>query len=85
MDTPKVYCAYTEMVATGSLVEKPRNPNKHAESQIIAPAKIIRHQGWRNPIVVSALSLKGMGVCWQPGCLARKACLWIIRSMLPKR
>ena len=38
MDTPKVYCAYTEMVATDSLVENPRNPNKHPESQIIALA-----------------------------------------------
>ena len=64
MDTPKVYCAYTEMVATDSLVENPRNPNKHPESQIIALAKIIRHQGWRNPIVVSKRSgfvIKGHG------------------------
>ena len=64
MDTPQIYCAYTEMVATDSLVENPRNPNKHPESQIIALAKIIRHQGWRNPIVVSKRSgfvIKGHG------------------------
>ena len=29
---------------------------EHPESQIIALAKIIRHQGWRNPIVVSKRS-----------------------------
>ena len=60
----EVYCAYTEMVATDSLVENPRNPNKHPESQIIALAKIILHQGWRNPIVVSKRSgfvIKGHG------------------------
>ncbi len=60
----EVYCAYTEMAATDSLVENPRNPNKHPESQIIALAKIIRHQGWRNPIVVSKRSgfvIKGHG------------------------
>jgi len=31
----------------------PRNPNKHPEEQIKLLAKIIRAQGWRNPIVVS--------------------------------
>ena len=52
------------MVATDSLVENPRNPNRHPEEQIVALAKIIRHQGWRNPIVVSRRSgfvVKGHG------------------------
>lgn len=60
----EVYCAHTEMAATDSLVENPRNPNKHPEGQIAALAKIIRHQGWRNPIVVSRRSgfvIKGHG------------------------
>lgn len=64
MDTPEVYCAYTSLVPTDSLVENPRNPNKHPEEQIVALAKIIRHQGWRNPIVVSKRSgfvIKGHG------------------------
>lgn len=34
----------------------PRNPNTHPESQIRLLARIIEHQGWRNPIVVSARS-----------------------------
>lgn len=64
MDEPQIYCAYTDLVATDSLVENPRNPNRHPEEQIIALAKIIRHQGWRNPIVVSRRSgfvIKGHG------------------------
>ena len=59
-----IYCAHTDMVATDSLVENPRNPNRHPEEQIVALAKIIRHQGWRNPIVVSRRSgfvVKGHG------------------------
>lgn len=64
MDIPQIYCAHTDLVATDSLVENPRNPNRHPEDQIIALAKIIRHQGWRNPIVVSRRSgfvVKGHG------------------------
>ena len=60
----KIYCAHTDVVATDSLIENPRNPNRHPEDQIIALAKIIRHQGWRNPIVVSRRSgfvVKGHG------------------------
>lgn len=61
---PAVYCSYTTLEPTASLIENPRNPNKHPEEQIIALAKIIRHQGWRNPIVVSKRSgfvIKGHG------------------------
>ena len=46
------------------MVENPRNPNKHPERQIAALAEIIKHQGWRNPIVVSRRSgfvVKGHG------------------------
>ena len=64
MNMSKIYCAHTDVVATDSLIENPRNPNHHPEDQIIALAKIIRHQGWRNPIVVSRRSgfvVKGHG------------------------
>lgn len=64
MDNPTIYCAYTSLEHTESLVENPRNPNRHPEEQIKALAKIIRHQGWRNPIVVSKRSgfvIKGHG------------------------
>ena len=64
MNMSKIYCAHTDVVATDSLIENPRNPNRHQEDQIIALAKIIRHRGWRNPIVVSRRSgfvVKGHG------------------------
>ena len=50
----KVHCAFEKAVDVVDLVEHPRNPNKHGDKQIALLAKIIRNQGWRNPIVVSA-------------------------------
>ena len=41
------------MVDIEAMVENPRNPNKHSDKQISLLAKIIKSQGWRNPIVVS--------------------------------
>jgi hypothetical protein len=51
-----VQCAFTRMVDLAELTPNPRNPNQHPESQIKMLAKIIRHQGWRSPIVVSKRS-----------------------------
>ena len=52
----EVKCSYSEMVDVDLLVANPRNPNKHSEKQIELLAKIMRHQGWRRPIVVSKRS-----------------------------
>lgn len=52
----KIHCNYTELQDPDTLVEHPKNPNKHEDLQIEALAKIIQHQGWRNPIVVSKRS-----------------------------
>ncbi len=52
-DGIQVYCAHTEIADTESLIENPRNPNRHSDEQLRLLAKIIRHQGWRNPITVS--------------------------------
>ena len=52
------------MVDIEKLVGNPRNPNKHPRNQIELPDKIIKAQGWRNPIVVSKRSgfvVKGHG------------------------
>ena len=49
----QVYCAHSRMVDTEAMVEPPRNPNRHSDKQISLLAKIIKSQGWRNPIVVS--------------------------------
>lgn len=51
-----IYCAHTELVDIDKLIENPRNPNQHPESQIKLLAKIIRAQGFRNAIVVSKRS-----------------------------
>lgn len=60
----KIACAYTDLVDIDALVPNPRNANKHSENQIKLLAKIMKHQGWRSPIVVSNRSgfiVKGHG------------------------
>lgn len=49
----KVMCSHSEMVDIDLLVPNPKNPNQHPDSQIKLLAKIMKHQGWRSPIVVS--------------------------------
>lgn len=63
-EDPQVFCSHTEMRDPASLVEHPRNYNTHPAEQIRLLAKIIQHQGWRNPITVSKRSgyvVKGHG------------------------
>lgn len=59
-----IFCAYDEVCDLTKLIPNPRNPNRHNDKQIALLAKIIRHQGWRNPIVTSNRSgfiVKGHG------------------------
>jgi ParB-like chromosome segregation protein Spo0J len=51
-----VYCAHDKIIDIIEVVPNPRNPNKHPDSQIDLLARIIKAQGWRNPIVISKLS-----------------------------
>jgi DNA modification methylase len=51
-----IHCEYTELKDPVTLVGHPKNPNEHNEEQIRLLSKIIDHQGWRNPIVVSKRS-----------------------------
>ncbi len=53
---PSIRCSYKELRDPISLTPHPRNPNRHGERQIELLGRIIQHQGWRNPIVVSARS-----------------------------
>jgi len=53
MSDIKIYCSYTEVVDSISLVPNPRNPNQHPQKQIELLAKIIKNQSWRAPITVS--------------------------------
>lgn len=41
------------LVDVGSLVPNPKNNNKHPKEQIERLAKLIKYQGFRNPLVVS--------------------------------
>lgn len=52
----ETHCAFDKSVDVVDLIPHPRNPNKHDDKQIALLAKIIRSQGWRNPIVVSERS-----------------------------
>jgi DNA modification methylase len=52
----ETHCAFDKSVDVVDLIPHPRNPNKHDDKQIALLAKIIRGQGWRNPIVVSERS-----------------------------
>ena len=53
---PAINCAFDELVPLERLVPNPRNPNQHPQSQVALLAKVIAHQGWRSPIVVSTRS-----------------------------
>lgn len=60
----EVNCAHDAIVAIKDLRPNPKNPNKHPKDQIILLAKILAHQGWRSPVVVSnetGLVTKGHG------------------------
>ena len=51
-----IHCSHTELKDPGGLIPHPKNPNTHPQAQIELLARIIKHQGWRNPIVVSQRS-----------------------------
>ena len=56
MSEIEIHCKHTKMEDLVNLIPHPQNPNKHPEKQIALLAKIIRHSGWRSPIVVSKRS-----------------------------
>lgn len=59
-----VHCSFTEMRPLETLVENPRNPNKHNDAQLRLLGRVIGGAGWRSPIVVSKRSgfiVKGHG------------------------
>ena len=56
MKDPLINCSYNEIRDIVNLTAHPKNPNTHNDEQIRLLSEIIRHQGWRNPIVVSSRS-----------------------------
>src|SRR5438445_9735483 len=53
---PLVRCRYSRLVPVAKLKPNPRNPNVHPDGQLALYAKVIAHQGWRRPVVVSKRS-----------------------------
>tara|TARA_R100001082_G_scaffold31401_1_gene15994 strand:- start:772 stop:1989 length:1218 start_codon:yes stop_codon:yes gene_type:complete len=51
-----IKCSHSETEEPNKLISHPKNPNTHPQKQIDLLAKIIKHQGFRNPIVVSKRS-----------------------------
>lgn len=58
---PQVLCRHSTLADPKSLVPRGDNPNQHDERQLEIIQKILIHQGWRAPIVVSKKS--GKVVC----------------------
>ena len=59
-----VYCAHDKLLPLDEIHTNPDNPNTHPAEQITLLTKIIKEQGWRNPIVISkrsGLVIKGHG------------------------
>ena len=59
-----VYCSHDKIVSITKAIPNPRNPNKHPDRQIEILAKIIKEQGWRQPVTISNRSgfiVKGHG------------------------
>src|SRR5438045_925819 len=52
----KIRCSFSAQVPPGRLKPHPKNPRRHSAAQIALLGKIIAHQGWRAPIVVSKRS-----------------------------
>jgi len=42
-----------KIVGIDSIIENPKNPNKHSEAQIKRLAKLIKNTGFRSPLIVS--------------------------------
>lgn len=51
-----IHCAHDRLADPASLKPNGKNPNRHPEGQIRLLVDIIRHSGWRAPIVVSRRS-----------------------------
>lgn len=51
--TVEIKAKDVQQVELGKLVENPKNPNRHSIEQIERLAKLIKHNGFRDPIIVS--------------------------------
>lgn len=51
-----VRCECSKLVPLAELRPHPKNPNRHPKDQVRLLARLIRHHGWRVPIIVSKRS-----------------------------
>lgn len=51
-----VFCAFDEIVPLDELRPNPKNPNRHPGDQVELLARVIKEQGWRQPVKVSTRS-----------------------------
>lgn len=52
----KIDCEFSELLEIAQLKEHPRNRNSHSKEQLDRLAKLIRHHGFRHPIIISKLT-----------------------------
>lgn len=52
----EVLCGHADLAPISELKKNPRNPNEHSEEQIARLAKLIKHHGFRHPIIISKQS-----------------------------
>jgi hypothetical protein len=67
----EINCAHDKIVPLEELVPNPRNPNLHSPQQVEWIARVIKHRGWRSPVVVSNRS--GFVVCGHGRLMAAKS------------
>ncbi len=51
-----VFCAFDKIVPVTEMKPNPKNPNRHPGDQVELLARVIKAQGWRQPVKVSTLS-----------------------------
>lgn len=51
-----VYCSHDKIIPFRELKPNPKNPNRHPGDQVELLAKVIKEQGWRQPVKVSTRS-----------------------------
>ena len=71
MTSIPINCAHDKAVNLAELTPNPRNPNLHSPEQVEWIARVIKHRGWRAPIIVSNRS--GFVVCGHGRLQAAKA------------
>ena len=52
----KIQCEHDSLVSVIEIKQNPKNANRHSEKQLDILVKLLRHQGWRHPLIISKRS-----------------------------